>query len=257
MMIKKKLNHLIEGKENGQKFFALLIDPDKVHDRASLQRLVNMAIENEVDFFFVGGSLIVSDFLSSCISDIKSATDIPIILFPGNNQYIDLQSDAILYLSLISGRNPDLLIGQHVLSAPILKRSKMEVWPTGYLLIDGGNKTSVSYMSNTNPIPHDKSDIAVSTAIAGELLGLQLIYMDAGSGAEKMISEKMIASVKRAIDIPLIIGGGINSVAKAKNAWKSGADVVVVGNAIEQNPELLIEMTEAKIMLNQQLQKIQ
>ena len=256
MREKKKLNQLISQRENGRKFFALLIDPDKVHDRASLQRLVNMAIENEVDFFFVGGSLIVSDFLSGCISDIKSATDIPIILFPGNNQYIDLQSDAILYLSLISGRNPDLLIGQHVLSAPILKRSKMEVWPTGYMLIDGGNKTSVSYMSNTNPIPHDKSDIAVSTAIAGELLGLQLIYMDAGSGADKMISEKMIASVKRAIDIPLIIGGGINSVAKAKNAWKSGADVVVVGNAIEQNPQLLIEMTEAKILLNQQLHRI-
>lgn len=256
MTEKKKLNHLIEGKANGQKYFALLIDPDKVHDRASLQRLVNMAIENEVDFFFVGGSLIVSDFLSSCISDIKSATNIPIILFPGNNQYIDLQSDAILYLSLISGRNPDLLIGQHVLSAPILKRSKMEVWSTGYMLIDGGNKTSVSYMSNTNPIPHDKSDIAVSTAIAGELLGFQLIYMDAGSGADKMISEKMIASVKRAVDTPLIIGGGINSVAKAKSAWKSGADVVVVGNAIEKNPQLLIEMTEAKILLNQQLQKI-
>lgn len=247
----------MRAKQTDRNFFALLIDPDKVHDRASLQRLINVAIENEVDFFFVGGSLIVSDFLSSCISDIKSATDIPIILFPGNNQYIDLQSDAILYLSLISGRNPDLLIGQHVLSAPILKRSKMEVWPTGYMLIDGGNKTSVSYMSNTNPIPHDKSDIAVSTAIAGELLGLQLIYMDAGSGADKMISEKMIASVKRAIDIPLIIGGGINSVAKAKNAWKSGADVVVVGNAIEQNSQLLIEMTEAKILLNQQLQRMQ
>ncbi|WMN08041.1 geranylgeranylglyceryl/heptaprenylglyceryl phosphate synthase [Marivirga arenosa] len=252
-MTKKKLNQLSSGSENKRKFFALLIDPDKVKDRASLQRLVNMAIENEVDFFFVGGSLIVSDLLSACISEIKSATDIPVILFPGNNQYIDLQSDAILYLSLISGRNPDLLIGQHVLSAPILKRSKMEVWPTGYMLIDGGNKTSVSYMSNTNPIPHDKYDIAVSTAIAGELLGLQLIYMDAGSGADKMISEKMIASVKRAIEIPLVIGGGINSVSKAKSAWKSGADVVVVGNAIEQNPDLLIEMTEAKIVLNQQL----
>ncbi|WKV12937.1 geranylgeranylglyceryl/heptaprenylglyceryl phosphate synthase [Marivirga harenae] len=256
MIKKEKLNRLINHEVNGQKCFALLIDPDKVSDRASLQRLVNMAIENEVDFFFVGGSLIVSDSLSSCISDIKSATDIPVILFPGNNQYIDLQSDAILYLSLISGRNPDLLIGQHVLSAPILKRSNMEVWPTGYMLIDGGNRTSVSYMSNTNPIPYDKHDIAVSTAIAGELLGLQLIYMDAGSGADKMISEKMIASVKRSIEVPLIIGGGINSVSKAKNAWKSGADVVVVGNAIEQNPQLLIEMTEAKLLLNRQLHRI-
>lgn len=253
MSEKKTFNQLKLKKANGQKCFALLIDPDKVQSRAELQRLVNMAIENEVDYFLVGGSLIVSDALSSCILAVKSATDTPVILFPGNNQYIDLQSDAILYLSLISGRNADLLIGQHVLSAPILKRSKMEVWPTGYMLIDGGKNTSVSYMSNTTPIPHDKSDIAVSTAIAGELLGLQLIYMDAGSGADKMISEKMIASVHRAIEVPLFVGGGINSVTKAKSAWKSGADVVVVGNAIEQNPELLIAITEAKIQLNKQL----
>ena len=253
-MIEKKLLNELKGlSEEGKKQFALLIDPDKVVDRVYLQRLINMAIENEVDFFLVGGSLIVSDLLGPCISTIKAATDIPVILFPGNNQYIDLQSDAILYLSLISGRNADLLIGQHVMSAPILKRSKIEVWPTGYMLIDGGNKTSVSYMSNTNPIPHDKSDIAVSTAIAGELLGLQLIYMDAGSGAQKMISERMITSVKRAIEIPLIVGGGINSVDKAKSAWKAGADVVVVGNAIEHNPPLLIEITEAKTLLNQQL----
>ncbi|MBK6265603.1 geranylgeranylglyceryl/heptaprenylglyceryl phosphate synthase [Marivirga sp. S37H4] len=250
---KKILSKLNLSVSEGKKAFALLIDPDKVQNLQELQRVIHTAIECKVDFFMVGGSLILSDFLGPCISHIKALTEIPVVLFPGNNQYIDLQADAIFYLSLISGRNPDLLIGQHVLSAPILKRSQMEVWPTGYMLIDGGNKTSVSYMSNTTPIPKDKYDIAMSTAIAGELLGQQLIYMDAGSGADQMISERMIASVKRAIDIPLIIGGGINNVQKAKSAWKSGADVIVVGNAIEKDPELLIEITEAKTLLNQQL----
>lgn len=247
------LEKIQNGSKEGIKFFALLIDPDKVDDLSALKQLVHVAIETKVDFFLVGGSLIIGDALGACISFIKTQTDIPVILFPGSNQYIDLQADAILYLSLVSGRNPDLLIGQHVLSAPILKRSRIEVLSTGYMLIDGGKSTSVSYMSNTTPIPYDKVDIAMSTAIASELLGQKLIYMDAGSGAKINISEKMVASVKRAIDIPLIVGGGINSVQKAKSAWKSGADVVVVGNAIEKSPELLIALTDAKAQLNQQL----
>jgi putative glycerol-1-phosphate prenyltransferase len=244
---------LKEGLSEQTKYFALLIDPDKVDEIPDLKKLIHVAIENKVDFFLVGGSLIVGNALGACISFIKSQTDIPVILFPGNNQYIDLQADAILYLSLVSGRNPDLLIGQHVLSAPILKRSNIEVLSTGYMLIDGGRSTLVSYMSNTTPIPHDKVDIAMSTAIASELLGQKLIYMDAGSGAKQAISEKMIASVKRAIDIPLIVGGGIDNVQKAKSAWKAGADVVVVGNAIEKSPDLLIALTEAKSQLNSQL----
>jgi putative glycerol-1-phosphate prenyltransferase len=253
MMKQKILDKLSQGSQEGVKYFALLIDPDKVDALPDLKQLIHVAIENKVDFFLVGGSLIIGDALGACISFIKSQTDIPVILFPGNNQYIDLQADAIFYLSLISGRNADLLIGQHVLSAPILKRSKIEVLSTGYMLIDGGKSTSVSYMSNTTPIPYDKVDIAMSTAIASELLGQKLIYMDAGSGAKINISEKMIASVKRAIDIPLIVGGGINNVQKAKSAWKSGADVVVVGNAIEKSPELLIALTEAKSQMNKQL----
>jgi phosphoglycerol geranylgeranyltransferase len=246
-VIQKKLNEEVKA---GKKSFALLIDPDKVHDTSALQKLVNAAIENKVDYFFVGGSLITSDRLSGTVSLIQESTNIPVILFPGSNLYIDLQADAILFLSLISGRNPDLLIGQHVMSAPILKRSKMEVWSTGYMLIDGGRETAVSYMSNTNPIPHDKYDIAASTAIAGELLGQQLIYMDAGSGAINMISEKMITSVKRSISVPLIVGGGINTAQKAKNAWKAGADIVVVGNAVEKDPELLLALTEAQNQVN-------
>jgi putative glycerol-1-phosphate prenyltransferase len=252
-MKQKILEKLSQGSKEGIKYFALLIDPDKVDALPDLKQLIHVAIENKVDFFLVGGSLIIGDALGACIAFIKSQTDIPVILFPGNNQYIDLQADAIFYLSLISGRNADLLIGQHVLSAPILKRSKIEVLSTGYMLIDGGKSTSVSYMSNTTPIPYDKVDIAMSTAIASELLGQKLIYMDAGSGAKINISEKMIASVRRAIDIPLIVGGGINNVQKAKSAWKSGADVVVVGNAIEKSPDLLIALTEAKSQMNKQL----
>ena len=249
----KILDNIQSFSDKGYKQFALLIDPDKIGDQQDLKRLIHIAIENKVDYFFVGGSLIMGNALSACVAFIKSQTDIPVILFPGNNQYIDLQADAILYLSLVSGRNADLLIGQHVLSAPILKRSKIEVLSTGYMLIDGGKSTSVSYMSNTNPIPYDKPDIAASTAMASELLGHKLIYLDAGSGAKMCISEKMIARVKRAIDLPLIIGGGINNVQKAKSAWKSGADIVVVGNAIEKSSELLIELTEAKTQLNQAL----
>jgi len=249
-MKKKILEQLSDAQAYNRKFFALLIDPDKAEKAPDLKKLIHVAIENQVDFFLVGGSLIMGNALSACITFIKSQTDIPVILFPGNNQYIDLQADAILYLSLVSGRNPDLLIGQHVLSAPILKRSSIEVLSTGYMLIEGGKDTSVSYMSNTTPIPSDKIDIAMSTAMASQLLGQKLIYMDAGSGALTNISEKMITSVKRSIDIPLIVGGGINSVQKAKNAWKSGADIIVVGNAIEQSTDLLIGITEAKSQLN-------
>jgi putative glycerol-1-phosphate prenyltransferase len=154
---------------------------------------------------------------------------------------------------LISGRNPELLIGQQVIAAPILKRSRLEVLPTGYLLIDADNRTTVSYMSNTVPIPADKYSVAVCTAMAGEMLGLKLIYMDAGSGAKYPISPRMIASVRKSIDVPLIIGGGINSVDKALNSLKAGADMLVVGNGIEENPSLLIEVSDAVNHLNQEL----
>ena len=173
------LLELIDKKKNGIKSFAVLIDPDKVEDLGNVVKLVNLCVENKVDYIFVGGSLIVNDNFSNVISTIKSNSNIPTIIFPGNNIQIDPSADAILFLSLISGRNPDMLIGQHVLSAPILKRSKLEVISTGYMLINSGNQTSASYMSNTTPIPGNKPTIASSTAMAGEMLGLQMIYLDA------------------------------------------------------------------------------
>jgi len=197
------------------------------------------------DLILVGGSLITNGFFERCIGIIKEQTDIPVILFPGNIMQIDNQADAILFLSLISGRNPDMLIGKHVLAAPTLKKSGLEVIPTGYMLIDGGNITSVSYMSNTTPIPADKAGIAACTAMAGEMLGMKVIYMDAGSGARRPITEGMIEKVARSIEAPLITGGGIATPEKAYLNCKAGADVIVIGNAIEKDAGLIKEMSAA------------
>jgi phosphoglycerol geranylgeranyltransferase len=224
--------------------FAVLIDPDKIEHLEQLQVLLDASKAANVDFILIGGSLIVNDYLDTIIQHIKTHTQTPVILFPGSSRQLSYRADAILFLSLISGRNPDLLIGKHVETAPFLKRSPLEILPTGYMLIDGGVPTSVSYMSNTNPIPANKSDIAVCTAIAGELLGLRLIYMDAGSGAANPISPAMIRAVSQNIEIPLIIGGGIRTPEQAALAVEAGADVVVVGNALEKNPALIPEIAK-------------
>jgi phosphoglycerol geranylgeranyltransferase len=235
--------HIFKKSAEGKKQFAILIDPDKENED-SLETLCELANQHKVDYLFVGGSLLTQDCLSDCIEVIKLHTQIPVVLFPGDNLQINSHADAILFLSLISGRNPDLLIGKHVISAPILKEAGLEIIPTGYMLIDGGTPSSVSYMSNTTPIPANKRDIAVCTAMAGEMLGLKLIFMDAGSGALNPVSEAVVSAVKKAIDIPLIIGGGVRSAEKAKALFEAGADVIVVGNAIEGNKELIGEIAQ-------------
>ena len=235
---------LLDKKKSGQKSFAILIDPDKV-STASLTPIINLAIAAKADYFLVGGSLVVSDNLDSCIDTIKQQSSIPIILFPGSPSQISKHADALLYLSLISGRNADLLIGQHVISAPFVKKSGLEIISTGYMVIDGGAPTTVSYISNASPIPADKADIALCTAMAGEMLGMKIIYMDSGSGAKKAISEEMISSVATSINIPLIVGGGIRDAEKAYLNCKAGADVIVVGNAIEKDSSLIKEMAAA------------
>ncbi len=235
---------LEKHKKAGRKSFAVLVDPDKAED-AGLDQLVQLALEARADYFFVGGSLVVSEHLNDCIRKIKSKTDIPVLLFPGSPSQVSREADALLYLSLISGRNADLLIGQHVISAPFVKKTGLEIIPTGYMVIDGGAPTTVSYISNAAPIPADKNDIAFCTAMAGEMLGMKLIYMDAGSGAKKAISEEMISAVARNISIPLIVGGGIRDAEKAYLNCKAGADVIVVGNAIEKDPSLVKEMAAA------------
>jgi len=235
---------LLDKKQNGKKSFAVLIDPDKV-SVSSLNELIALSVDVKVDYFFVGGSLVVTDHLDECIRQIKSSCSIPILLFPGSPSQISKHADALLYLSLISGRNADMLIGQHVISAPFVKKSGLEIISTGYMVIDGGASTTVSYISNATPIPSDKPDIALCTALAGEMLGMKIIYMDSGSGAKKAISEEMISTVAKTIEVPIIVGGGIRDAEKAYLNCKAGADVIVVGNAIEKDPSLIKEMARA------------
>lgn len=226
-----------------KKQFAVLVDPDK-YTSGKLIDLVSMAREAMVSYLFVGGSLLSEDNLSNTLKVIKDNCDIPVIIFPGDEMQINSQADAIFLLSLISGRNPELLIGKHVIAAPYLKRSGLEILPTGYMLIDSGRSTTALYMSNSMPIPRDKDEIAVSTAMAGEMLGLKLIYMDGGSGAENPVNSSMIQAVKQNINIPLIVGGGIRTPEVAAEKFKAGADVVVVGNAIEHDNSLLTKIAE-------------
>jgi len=231
-------------KHSGKKSFAVLVDPDKVTDD-SVSQIVELSVEAKVDYFLVGGSLVISNYLDECVQLIKSSCNIPVILFPGSPSQVSKFADALLYLSLISGRNPELLIGHHVVSAPVVKKSGLEIMSTGYMVIDGGAPTTVSYISNASPLPADKNEIAMCTAMAGEMLGMKLIYMDAGSGARRAISESMIQKVSECIDVPLIIGGGILTPEKAYLNCKAGADVIVVGNAIEKDESLIKDMAAA------------
>ena len=237
-------NLIHSHKEKGQKLFAVLIDPDK-QTTDELHQLIEKAVSANVDLFFVGGSLLTNDSFNDCISTIKGNCKIPVVIFPGNTMQVNENADGILFLSLISGRNPEMLIGSQVIAAPILKASNLEILSTGYMLIDSGKPTTVSYMSNTTPIPHEKNDVAACTAMAGELLGLNLIFMDGGSGATKPISEEMIRMVSQSISVPLIIGGGICSPEKAIANCQAGADVIVVGNSIEKSPQLIEDIAQS------------
>jgi phosphoglycerol geranylgeranyltransferase len=235
---------LLEAKKNRQKKFTVLIDPDRISPEG-LIRLLDISVHAGVDYFFIGGSLLVNDTISECIDVIKSCSDIPVILFPGSNMQIHQKADAILFLSLISGRNPELLIGQHVIAAPAIKASRLEVVSTGYILIDGGTTTTVSYISNTTPIPHHKDEIALCTAIAGEMLGLKTIYLDAGSGAHHPVDISMVELVSENCSVPLIAGGGIKTADKAASLCRAGADMIVVGTAIEKDSSLIHSISRA------------
>ena len=237
-------NNILKSKKEGKKIFAILIDPDKQTNEELLET-VNIANNSNVDYFFVGGSLLINNSLEQSILTIKSNSSIPVVLFPGNAMQVSENADAILFLSLISGRNPEMLIGQQVITAPLLKQTDLEILSTGYMLIDSGKPTTVSYMSNTTPIPYEKNYVAACTAMAGEMLGLKLIFMDGGSGAKTPISSQMIKSVSDNVDVPLIIGGGICSADKALENCQAGADIIVVGNAIEKENGLIKEISEA------------
>src|SRR5258706_2850148 len=224
---------LLAKKKKGQRSFAVLIDPDNVNT-AKIDELTSLAISAGVDYLLVGGSLVISNHLDEVVQHIRRNCSIPVILFPGTPSQVSRYADGLLYLSLISGRNPELLIGQHVISAPQVRSSGLEIISTGYMVIDGGAPTTVSYISNALPIPADKNEIALCTAMAGEMLGMKMIYMDAGSGARRAITTEMIEMVSENIEIPLLIGGGIQDPEKVYLNAKAGADLIVVGNAIQK-----------------------
>ncbi len=224
-----------------RKQLALLLDPEK-QSMVDLKHVLWLAENSPVTMILVGGSLVNSD-MDSFIEHVKQYTKLPVVLFPGSAQQFSPNADAILYLSLISGRNPEFLIGNHIQVSLRLKQSGMEVLPTGYILIESGAVTSVQYMSNTMPIPSNKPDIALATALAGEQLGLKLIYLEAGSGALNPVPLSLVSSIREAISVPLIVGGGLRTPAQIKSAWNAGADIVVVGNAVESNADLLTSLS--------------
>ncbi|MBS1595934.1 MAG: geranylgeranylglyceryl/heptaprenylglyceryl phosphate synthase [Bacteroidetes bacterium] len=223
---------------------AVLIDPDN-QTRDSLRDMTDRINSARVDMVLVGGSLLLEDRFEETIRLLKKETSVPVVIFPGNNYQVSRSADALLLLSLISGRNPEYLIGQHVVAAPHIRESGLEVIPTGYMLIDGGRVSTTSYMTQTVPIPHDKADIAVATAMAGELLGLRAIYLEAGSGARQSIPTEMLTAVRKAISIPIITGGGIRTPEQAEALAQAGSNLIVVGNVLEKQPELLLEISLA------------
>jgi putative glycerol-1-phosphate prenyltransferase len=218
---------------------AVLIDPENIKTE-NLNTIINHSNNLYFDYFFIGGS-IVSNSVDELILQIKAKTKTKVILFPGSPLQFSKNADTLLLLSLISGRNPDLLIGQHVISAKMIKQSGIEVIPTGYILIQSDKVSTTEYISNTKPIPYNKIEIAVATAIAGELLGLKMIYLEAGSGSNSIVNQQLIQEVKKNISIPLIVGGGIKNTTDYELIVKSGADIIVVGTAFEENPNLIID----------------
>lgn len=230
-------DYIVRQRQAGKKMLAVLLDPDKVTEELAV-RLSELFKEHCPDMVLVGGSLVAAD-TEAMVRRLKSLFDVPIVLFPGNSSQIAPSADGILLLSLISGRNADYLIGQHVSSAIQIKQSGMEVIPTGYMLIEGGAVTSVQYISGTMPIPRKKNDIAVATAVAGEMLGLKMLYLEAGSGAKEHVPAEMVRAVRQQVDVPMIVGGGLRDVESVKEMFEAGADIVVVGTAIENNPDFL------------------
>jgi len=239
-MINSILKQIQNAAIKGDKLLAILLDPDKTSiDEISLIAKKIDAIN--ANFIFVGGSYVENGATDVFVKKLKKYSNKSIILFPGDYSQITNNADALLFLSLLSGRNPEYLIEQQIKSVPFLKNSTLEIIPTGYILIDGGINSSVLKISKTTPISQDNIDLAVATAIAGMHKGKQLIYLEAGSGATTSVNPKLISEVKKNIHIPLIVGGGIRTKKQLKNAFKNGADLVVIGTAFEKNNDILIE----------------
>ena len=249
---KKRVSKILnEFHSTGRKGLAWLIDPDKFKNAPTFEEKNAWVKNSGLDLIFVGGSQLSRDnFKEVVISVKKIAGNIPVVIFPGSQMQLAEQADAILFLSLISGRNPEYLIGQQVLAAPIVKKMKLEALPTAYMLVNEGEITSVQYVSQTLPLPNSKPNLAKATALAGMYLGMKFFYLDAGSGARSPVSGEVIKSVKSVTNNPIIVGGGLDSLQKVKNAFESGADLLVIGNAIEKDPGFLPEVLDYKVLLN-------
>ncbi len=217
---------------------AVLIDPDKFNPE-----LIILANTCNVHYFFVGGSRLRKNNIETILTYIRKHSKIPIIIFPGDEKQLSAKADAVLFLSLLSGRNPDYLIGKQVLAAPIIKKKKLECISTAYILIGGNKKSATQRVTKTKPLKEKNSSKIVNTAIAGELLGFKIIYLEAGSGAKTTINLKIIKQVKKNITVPLVVGGGIDTPQKAAQAIKSGAAIVVVGNALEKDIYLIKKLS--------------
>lgn len=234
-------SRILKKSKAGHKQIAVLVDPDR-HQESEFTALASQLSQFPIDYFFIGGSLLSKDLLDACLEAFKSVTNIPLIIFPGGIMQVNGKADALLFLSLISGRNPELLIGKQVESVPYILNAKLEPISTGYMLIEGGNITTAQYISNTIPIPSDKPEIAALTAKAGEMLGMKMIYLDAGSGAKNSIPKAMIQAVRKIVDIPIIVGGGIKTAKEAQDKLEAGADLIVIGNVLEKDPQILEEI---------------
>ena len=238
--MKACLKKIEEGKRAGKKMLAVLLDPDKCTAENYPEAIISIE-KSKADFIFIGGSLITKGDLNKTVQLIKQSTSIPVVIFPGDASQISDQADGILLLSVISGRNPDLLIGQHVQASIKLRQSGLEILPTGYILVESERMTTAVYMSQSLPVPSHKPEIAACTALAGEQLGLRLIYLDGGSGAAAPVSREMISQVSSLVTIPIIAGGGITSLEEANLLWDAGSTIVVIGTAAEKNPVMLEE----------------
>jgi len=238
----KNILENIKGLANqNKKLLAVLIDPDKM-DLKLLSQFIDKVNKSDISHIFVGGSTVEVVMTQNLVSALKPLTNLPVVLFPGEVSQISNDADALLFLSLLSGRNPDYLIGKHVEAVSVLKNSKLQIIPTGYILIDGGNETAVQRVTRTEPL-RDLAHI-VDTAKAGELLGMQLIYLEAGSGAKRPVSRLVVEAVKKIVDCPVIVGGGIRSKKAILEAYAAGADMVVIGTAFEEDETFFKELNQ-------------
>lgn len=245
-MHSSKIEHILyTWKQVSKKAIAVLVDPDK-YDLIGLNELIRRAKKNPPDLFLVGGSLVMTSKLEQVIEQLKSANICPVLIFPGSNMHLSPKADGVLFLSLLSGRNPEFLIGQHVVAAPIIREMKLEAISTGYILVESGNATTVAYISNTTPLPSAKTSVAVATAMAGEMLGLKILYLDGGSGALQHVPTQMVTQVQKHTRIPLWVGGGIRNETIAYDLFSSGADLLVVGNHLEEDPQFLKTLVEVR-----------